>query len=381
MRDLHLLQAIRETPWAMLPEALIDLERVVARHVIGVKLSAAEIGEVVAAAPRPTAKSSGAVAVIPLFGTITQRPVQNISSGGTVATQEIAKALRAAVADPAIKAVVLDVHSPGGSVFGVAELGDEIASLRDQKYIVAVADSLAASAAYWIASQASEVVVTPGGLVGSIGVYVAHVDESKAEELAGVKTTLVSAGKYKVEGHPYGPLGDEARAAMQAQVDDYYDMFVRAVARGRRASPAAVRAGFGEGRVVGAAQAVTLGMADRVATLEQVLAKLGVGPAVQAKPRAESGGPVPGAEAPAGEPSGLGRGVNHCCPKCRGWMERTGADGSTRCPACGHVEPAHQSMADPAPEPVRDPPPAPAGEDEAARLEAARRELEQVAAE
>jgi ClpP class serine protease len=92
----------------------------------------------------------------------------------------------------------------------------------------------------------------------------------------GVKTTLISAGKYKTEGNPYEPLSDEARAAMQAMVDDYYGMFTRAVAKGRGVSVDAVRNGFGEGRMVSASQAVKNGMADRVATLDQVLASHGV---------------------------------------------------------------------------------------------------------
>ncbi|MGY0779836.1 S49 family peptidase [Azospirillum argentinense] len=87
-------------------------------------------------------------------------------------------------------------------------------------------------------------------------------------------TLLVKAGKFKAEGNPYEPLTEEAQAAMQARVNDYYDMFVKAVARGRGVKPADVRNGFGEGRVVGAAEAVRLGMADRVATFEDTLARM-----------------------------------------------------------------------------------------------------------
>jgi signal peptide peptidase SppA len=275
MKSLHILREVLETPWAILPDTLASLQAIVARHVAGVRLSAEEIATVTAGAPRPTARTPGAVAVIPIYGPISQRPVKSLSAGETVATTEIAKALRAAVADPTVKAIVLDIHSPGGSVFGVPELGAEIAKAREQKHITAVANSLAASAAYWLASQASEVVVTPGGQIGSIGVYTAHVDLSKAEEMEGVKTTLISAGKYKVEDSPYGPLSDEARAAIQERVDAYYDQFVRAVAKGRGTTPAAVRSGYGEGRVVGAEAAVRAGLADRIATLDEVLAKLG----------------------------------------------------------------------------------------------------------
>ncbi|MCC7371633.1 MAG: S49 family peptidase, partial [Chloroflexi bacterium] len=131
-----------------------------------------------------------------------------------------------------------------------------------------------ASAAYWIASSADEIVVTPSGEVGSIGVFTAHEDISAALEAEGVTVTLISAGKYKTEGNPFEPLSEEARGAIQARVDDYYSMFVRAVARGRGVKPADVRGGFGQGRVVGADEAVRLGMADRVGTMAQTVERL-----------------------------------------------------------------------------------------------------------
>jgi hypothetical protein len=119
-------------------------------------------------------------------------------------------------------------------------------------------------------------VVSPSSLTGSIGVYASHEDESQALDKIGVKVTLISAGKYKVEGNSFEPLGDDARSAMQAMVDEYYGMFTKAVARGRGVKVSDVTGGFGEGRVVTAQQALKLGMADRVATLDQVLSKYGV---------------------------------------------------------------------------------------------------------
>jgi len=142
-------------------------------------------------------------------------------------------------------------------------------------------------------------IVTPSGEVGSIGVVAAHMDISKMAESAGLKVTLVSAGKYKTEGNQFEPLSDEARAALQVRVDDYYAMFVKAVARNRGVSPADVRNGFGEGRVVGAKQAVALGMADRVATLDETLARLGVSRMPQAMAAASESQPVTASANPA----------------------------------------------------------------------------------
>jgi len=177
--------------------------------------------------------------------------------------------------DARVKAIIFDVDSPGGSVEGVTELASEIYNARKKKPSIAVANAQAASAAYWLASAAGELVVTPSGQVGSIGVYVAHQDESKALENEGVRITLISAGKYKTEGNPSEPLADEARAAIQSKVDDYYTMFVKGVAQNRGSTQAAVRDGYGQGRMVLASQAVKLNMADRVATLDDVLARYG----------------------------------------------------------------------------------------------------------
>jgi signal peptide peptidase SppA len=219
--------------------------------------------------------SNGSIAVLPFYGVSTQRPPANEASGsGLMSTQRFAQSFRAALADDSVTGILIDIDSPGGSVSGVQELSNEIFQARGQKQVVAIANSLAASAAYWIGSSASEFYITPGGEAGSIGVYAAHQDVSKALENEGVKTTLISAGKYKVEGNPYGPLDDDARAFMQSRVDAHYGAFTRAVARNRGVAVDAVRSGMGEGRVYGAADAKAAGMVDDVATFEQVLSRM-----------------------------------------------------------------------------------------------------------
>jgi ClpP class serine protease len=113
--------------------------------------------------------------------------------------------------------------------------------------------------------------VTPGGEVGSIGVWQAHFDYSQALATDGVKPTLISAGKYKVEGNPYEPLDEEARGFMQSRVDDYYGAFTKAVAKGRGQPIASVREGMGQGRVLGADAALTQKMVDGIATFDEVV--------------------------------------------------------------------------------------------------------------
>lgn len=222
---------------------------------------------------QPATKASAATGVIPIRGTISQHADACTELMGGAATESIAAQLRAYLADESISKVVLDIDSPGGTTYGVAELAQEIFESRGRKPIVAVANSLAASAAYWIGASADYFYATPGGLVGSIGVFAMHQDVSKMAEDLGVKTTYIAAGKYKVAGNPFEPLDDDTYKRVEARVNETYEQFVRDVARGRGVTAAAVRGGYGEGDVLTAKQAKAEGMVDGVMTLDAVLAK------------------------------------------------------------------------------------------------------------
>lgn len=282
----HILRAVYDTPWAILPARLTTILNILNERASGITPSLDELEARIAAGQQDhggahagpqTRASSGSVAVLPVLGVLTQRGGMTAASEPLTSTTGLARTFRQLMADPNVSAVVLEIDSPGGTVDGVQEFADEIFKARGGKPIVAVANSMAASAAYWIAASADEVVVTPSGEVGSIGVWAAHQDLSAALDQEGIKVTLVSAGKFKVEGNPYEALTDEARAAIQAVVDDYYRAFTKAVARGRGTTPAAVRSGFGEGRMVRAEQAVQAGMADQVATLDETIARVARG--------------------------------------------------------------------------------------------------------
>lgn len=272
----HIVQAVQALPWAILPEKLAIIREILILRTKGERLTADEIkAELEAARPERTTITGGqGVAVIPVVGTLIPRGNLLMEASGAASVQRLTTQFRLALADPEVGSILLDIDSPGGQVGGIEELANEIYQARGQKPITAIANGLAASAAYWIAAAADELVVTPSGEVGSIGVFAMHQDISVALDNLGVKMSLISAGKYKTEGNPFETLGEEARGAVQGRVDDYYDMFTKAVARGRGVSQADVTGGFGEGRVVGAKQAVKLGMADRVATIDQVIDKL-----------------------------------------------------------------------------------------------------------
>ena len=267
------------TPWAILPEKLQAIAELLNSRASGQRMA---IDDIVARSDgheQSQISVTGAVAVIPIYGVIAQRMDMFSQFSGGTSTDRVTKQIQSAIADPSVGSILLDIDSPGGSVYGVAELASEILAARDKKPITAIANSLAASAAYWIGSAASEFIVTPGGEVGSIGVITAHTDVSKFEQDLGMKTTIISAGKYKAEGNQFEPLAEEAKAAIQMRIEEYYAMFTKAVAKNRNAKISDVREGFGQGRVVGAQQAVSLGMADTIATYDETLKRLTKGKA------------------------------------------------------------------------------------------------------
>ena len=252
----RMLDAIRSELWEMRPEALASWIA---------SLDAVEPEE---SSPR-LPKTDGGIGLITIQGVIGHRP-----GGGYHAntySAEVADWLRKMAANPSIGAIVLDIDSPGGTVAGLAEAADTINDVKALKPVYAVANPEAASAAYHLGSQATRFFATPSGEVGSIGVWAAHVDLSEALTAAGIKVSLISAGKYKVEGNPFEPLGEVAREEIQRSVDMHYEAFLKSVARGRSTTPATVRDTFGQGRMVEAPRAKDLGMIDAIHTLGEVL--------------------------------------------------------------------------------------------------------------
>lgn len=263
-------------PWAMLPDRL--------PFVRAALLDAHSGGQHAALQARTYAATNDAVcrrqignsdvAVLPFCGICVQRTDAMGELLGLVSIQRFAQVFRAALANDSVGGIVIEIDSPGGSVYGIAELADEIYRARGRKPMAAVVNSLAASGAYWIASSASEVYVTPGGEVGSIGVVAAHQNFSKSLDKAGVQMTLIVAGRYKTEGNSFQPLGADARRHMQSRIDEHYRQFVGAVAKHRNVTESAVRNGMGRGRLLDAERAKRENMVDAVATIDEVIDKL-----------------------------------------------------------------------------------------------------------
>lgn len=275
MKYERLITAAISQPWAITERMRIEIESILAIRSQGGHLADEKILAAIESKRQKPGTTRGDAALIPIYGVITQRADIFTEWSGGSSTESVGRELDAALADGKISTIVLDIDSPGGGVYGVEELAAKIYAARKEKKVIAVSNSLAASAAYWLGCQAGEFVVSPNGEVGSIGVYQLHVDSSAALAESGQKVTIISAGERKTAGHPYGPLDEIGQAELQAGVSDYYEIFVKAVARGRNVSQATVREGFGRGGVLRAEAAVKEGMADRIATLDDVLAKYG----------------------------------------------------------------------------------------------------------
>lgn len=213
---------------------------------------------------------SGRVAVIPVHGVLTKR-----GGWGVESTDRILATVEAAVGHKGVSGVLLDVNSPGGSSYGLQEFATRLRELRDVKPIVAIGNPLAASAAYWTASAAKRIAVTPSGDMGHIGVWSLHMDYSQFLSEAGIKPTFIFAGKHKVDGNPFEPLSDEARADMQASVNETYDQFIDAVAQNRGMTRTRVRAEMADGRIYGSKRALEIGLVDRVGTVDELLSEMG----------------------------------------------------------------------------------------------------------
>jgi len=169
--------------------------------------------------------------------------------------------IRRASADPNAKTIDIVFDSPGGSCTGLPETADVIRAAGKQKPVRAFVTGIAASAAYWLASQCSTITLTQSGEVGSVGVLDIHADVTKALDNAGVKVTAISSTPEKTERAPFNPLSDAARAHMQSGVNQWYGDFLSAVRRGRGARVSQT-ATFGNGRMLSAKAALDAGMID-----------------------------------------------------------------------------------------------------------------------
>ena len=242
--------------------------------VLGARVGLADLAAPVGYTPaaRAPGPSNGKVAVIPIHGTLVRRTSGIEAESGLASYTGIAAQLDAALASPEIAAILLDIDSPGGESGGVLDLADRIRAASEVKPVWAVANDMAFSAAYALASAATRVFVARTGGVGSIGVIAMHVDQSVKDAQDGVRYTAVFAGERKNDLNPHEPLSDAAHVVLKTEVDRVYELFVETVARHRGLDADAVRAT--EAGLFFGPDAVATGLADAVGSLDDALTQL-----------------------------------------------------------------------------------------------------------
>lgn len=286
--------------WAITPEMFEEVQGIYARHCRGEKIDLdvveAKVGAPLKNTREPVQITDNGVAVIQIDGVLSKRMNLFSQISGGTSTQIIGSQFDAAMADDAVKAIVLAIDSPGGTVDGTQELADKIYNARGKKPVLAYSDGMVASAAYWIASAADAIYISGDTTtVGSIGVIATHTDVSMANAQKGVKVTEVKAGKFKGMGSSNAPLG-AGESILQAQVDHIYGVFLGTVARNLGVDVSKVATDMAEGRVFLGRNAIDAGLVAGVATFSNVVAQATA--LAAANPQASNAGVAPMADSP-----------------------------------------------------------------------------------
>ncbi|MDV6376238.1 S49 family peptidase [Deinococcus arenicola] len=272
MNNLQFLaRALSGEAWSITPQALDHLHNQLASGQT-LKVDADQSAPEAAVQRVPLLRNNGkTVALVSLHGVIVSRAPAWAEHYGYVGPQSFAAQIRTLADDSSVASIIISVDSPGGSVAGTMDAAEAVAYARTRKKTTAVVNDMACSAAYWAVSQASEIVVSPTAMTGSIGVLIVHADYSKMLGLAGIVVNYIRSAAKKALGQPYEALSDEARAEFQATVDSMNAQFVQTVAKGRRKARAVVAESWATGEIWIGADAVTQGLADRVASLQTIL--------------------------------------------------------------------------------------------------------------
>lgn len=214
------------------------------------------------------------IAIIRVVGTMVNRGAYVGASSGVVSYEGVKHQVKSAAGNSKVQAIIIDLQTPGGEAVGAFECAEQVRIANSKKPVVALVNGMAASAGYAIASGAGEIVTTPSGISGSIGVVMMHADYSKKLETEGIKPTLITAGAHKADGNPMEPLPDDVKSRLQTHINETYQRFLLTVEAGRGSRLDAEAARKTEAQVFSGDEAVKLGVADRIGTFESVLADL-----------------------------------------------------------------------------------------------------------
>ncbi len=263
---MRIWNRIAGEPWAITETALHTILEIAARENESPQAVAAKLGRNLQNTYSVTERDG--VAIIPVAGPLFRYANLFTMISGASSYELIARDFNVALENPQIKGIILDIDSPGGEVNGVSELSNMVYAARGKKPVVAYASGDAASGAYWIASAADEIVVSETSALGSIGVVGMY--QGKSGKSAEAVEIVSSQSPHK----RLDPTSDDGRNRLQTRIDSMADVFIGTIARNRDVSAEDVQAHYGGGDVLIGAKAVSAGLADRVGSLEGLIAEL-----------------------------------------------------------------------------------------------------------
>ncbi|UXM94030.1 S49 family peptidase [Bartonella sp. HY329] len=276
---LHIAERILNRPLLLTPDkAQVILSVItnrsslpVASRFEGEPIARDEEGRVIG---KPYSVTQNGIAIISILGSLVNRGAWIGAQSGLISYEGLAHQIKTAMNDDKVQSIVLDIQSPGGEAVGCFELAAQVRQLSLKKKVIAVVNGMACSAAYAIASAANEIVTTETGICGSIGVVLLHTDFSRQLDLNGITPTLIHAGEHKADGNSLEPLTDTVKADLQAEVDMFYGLFLKHVAKGRGNRLTIAAAKRTEARTFIGEAAVEAGLADRLGTFDSVIDEL-----------------------------------------------------------------------------------------------------------
>lgn len=266
---MNAIEAVMARTWAITPEYLQIIMKIANREISADEFKALQKEEADSVDGTHRLGIRGNVAILSIRGPITKYANLFTRISGASSLDLLMKDFNKALEHPDVKAIILDIDSPGGDVNGVNEFANAVYEARERKQIIAYAGGMAASAAYWIGSAARDFVVDNTAQVGSIGVVATYIDNSERLKKNGIKEIeIVSASSP--DKRP-DPLSDEGRQIIQRRVDAIQEVFVKTVARNRGVNTEKVLGDFGQGDVLVGENAVEAGMADWAGNLESLI--------------------------------------------------------------------------------------------------------------
>lgn len=269
MRFQRIIEQTYFTPWLITEQGWQSIHSLVESRVLNQRSE--RPAEDIFGDKLPQMAIEGSIATIPIYGVIGRKLGMIEKSCGAIDTLDISDELGSAMMNPRVKHIILDVDSPGGTVSGVPELAQQIADASKTKNVVAFANDMMASAAYWISAGASRIYAAPSSTVGSIGVFMPHIDQTERFKQAGIRVDLIKAGKFKGAGYPGTSLTDEQRAMLQDDVNATHEQFKAFVKTHRtKAQDSAM-----EGQVLNGNKAAEAGLVTNIiGSIEELKASL-----------------------------------------------------------------------------------------------------------